>query len=201
MFVGIVSNLSDDPSVLVKNQLLEFVNSLLMRFPKETCLAEMWLEIITNLIRDNDAKISTIAIQSMSEVFQKIESFENTVSDLHLLPWSIMRLVIKKNKRKILQNAIGSTKKDFLTQDKIKNIETHLFTTHKSEAWCLLSIVAQRMKSNNPDIIVKTFLDHIDHLNDSTYDSSDLNLILEVLMCSVLNLNKNSKTQIALKIR
>jgi condensin-2 complex subunit D3 len=105
-----------------------------------------------------------------------------------------------KNKRSLLQTAMTSVATNFLSQEKLRKIETHIFTSHKSEAWCILSIIAKRMKSNNPDIVVKTFLDHIDRMEDHTFESNDFHLILEVIQNWTPSFNVNSKTQIVSKI-
>lgn len=160
----------------------------------------MWLDVILDLIRDNDNKIVEASVKQLTGIFQKIESFENTVNEMQLLPWSIIRRIMAKNKRGLLQTAMSSVTTNFLSQDKLRKIETHIFTSHKSEAWCILSIIAKRMKSNNPDIVVKTFLDHIEHLDDHSYDTNDFHLILEVIQNWTPSFNINSKTQIASKI-
>lgn len=184
----------------MKVQLLEMVNSLLTRHPKNKNVLEMWLEVVLGLIRDNDNKIVDASIKSLTAIFQKIESFENTVNDMQLLPWSIIRLIMAKGKRALLQNAMSAVTTNFLSQDKLRKIETHIFTSHKSEAWCILSIIAKRMKSNNPDIVVNIFLDHIEHLDDDSHDTSDLHLILEVIKNWTTAFNANSQTQIAAKL-
>ena len=160
----------------------------------------MWLEVVLTLIRDNDTKIVDASMKSLTAIFQKIESFENTVNDLQLLPWSIIRLIMEKGKRSLLQSAMSTVPANFLSQDKLRKIETHIFTSNKSEAWCILSIIAKKMKSNNPDIVVKTFLDHIDHFDDPSFDSSDFHLVLEVIQNWTPVFSNNSKTQIAVKL-
>lgn len=35
-------------------------------------------------------------------------------------------------------------------------IESHIFTVNCSEAWIILSIIANKMKSRNPDVVIKT---------------------------------------------
>lgn len=107
-----------------------------------------------------------------------------------------------KNKRGLLQTAMSSSSvaTNFLSQDKLRKIETHIFTSNKSEAWCILSIIAKRMKSENPEIVVKIFLDQIEHIEDDSYGNNDFPLILEVIQNWVQIFSVNSKTQIALKI-
>lgn len=185
----------------MKVQLLEIVNSLLNRHSKNKNVLELWLEVCLSLMRDNDSKIVDASIKSLTAIFQKIESFENTINDLQLLPWNIMRLIIEKGKRNLLQTAMSSVSTNFLSQDKLRKIETHIFTHNKSEAWCILSIIAKQMKSNNPDIVVKTFLDKVDRLSDQqSDDSNDFHLVVEVIQNWATSFNKNSKTQIALKL-
>lgn len=152
----------------------------------------MWLDVIISLIRDNDTKIVDGAVKSLTSIFQKIESFENTVTDAQLLPWTVVKLILAKGKRGLLQNAIETTSNNFLTQEKLRKIETHIFTSNKTEAWCILSLIAKKMKSNNPDIIVKTFLDCITAKN---YDTNDFHLILEVIQNWIGTFNDNSRTQ------
>lgn len=192
--------MADDPSYLVKVQLIEMINQLITNHPNNPKVLETWLDIILNLVRDNENKIVEASVKSLNGIFQKIESFENTVNDIQMLPWNIIRLVMKKNKRGLLQSTMSTSSTNLLTQDKLRKIETHIFTAHKSEAWCILSIVSKKMKSNNPDIVVKTFLDQIDKFNDfSSHDITDFNLILEVIHNWMESFNNTSKTQIAIK--
>lgn len=200
IFTDTITSLTDDGSYLVKIQLLEIVNSLLMNHSTNKNVLDLWLDVVLNLIRDNDNKIVDASIKSLTAIFQKIESFENTVSDMQLLPWNIIRLIMAKGKRNMLQSAMSTVTTNFLSQDKLRKIETHIFTPNKSEAWCLLSIIAKRMKSNNPDIVVKTFLDHIDHFDEPSFDTTDFHLVLEVIQNWTTTFNDGSKTQIATKL-
>lgn len=195
-----IISLTDDASYLVKVQLLDIVNSLLANHPTNKNVLNLWLEVVLSLIRDNDNKIVDASIKSLTAIFQKIESFENTLNDNQLLPWKIVRLIMEKGKRNMLQNAMSAVATNFLSQDKLKKIETHIFTSNKSEAWCILSIIAKRMKSNNPDIVVKTFLDHIEKFGDPSHDASDFHLVLEVIESWTNSFSINSKTQIAVKL-
>lgn len=163
-------------------------------------ILELWLEVVLSLIKDNDNKIVDGAIKSLTAIFQKIESFENTLNDTQLLPWRVVRLIMAKGKRNLLQNAMSSVTTNFLSQDKLRKIETHIFTSNKSEAWCILSIIAKTMKSNNPDIVVKTFLDHVEYFGDPSHDVSDFHLVLEVIQNWTTSFNNNSKSQIVLKL-
>lgn len=178
-------------------QLLELVNTILKDHPKNNNAVEMWLDVIINLIRDNENKIVDAAIKSLTEVFQKIESFENTVSDLQILPWTVVKMIMAKQKRGILQNAIDAVTNNFLTQEKLRKIETHIFTANKTEAWCILSLIAKKMKSNNPDIVVVTFLDYLEEEN---YDTIDFHLILEVIRNWIATFSVSSRTQMATKM-
>ena len=200
IFLETITGLTDDASYLVKVQLLDIVNSLLMNHSTNKNVLELWLEVVLSLVKDNENKIVDAAIKSLTAIFQKIESFENTLNDTQLLPWKIVRLIMAKGKRNLLQSAMSSVATNFLSQDKLRKIETHIFTSNKSEAWCILSIIAKRMKSNNPDIVVKTFLDQVDRFNEQSDDSSDFHLVLEVIQSWTSSFNNNSISQIALKI-
>lgn len=191
-----ISSLTDDGSYLVKVQLLENVNNLLTNHPTNKNIQELWLEVILSLIRDNDNKIVDASIKSLTAVFQKIESFENTINDLQLLPWKIIKLIMDKGKRSLLQTVMSSVTKNFLSQDKLRKIETHIFTSNKSQAWCILSIIAKQIKSNNPDIVVKTFLDQVDCINES----NDFHLLIEVIQNWIVFFNKDSKIQISTRL-
>lgn len=41
-------------------------------------------------------------------------------------------------------------------QKNLMIIESHIFTVNCSEAWIILSIIANKMKSRNPDVVIKT---------------------------------------------
>lgn len=173
------------------------VNNIIKDHPKNSNAVEMWLEVIMSLIRDNDNKIVDSSVKSLTSIFQKIESFENTVNDAQILPWTVVKLILAKGKRGLLQNAIDAASSSFLTQEKLRKIETHIFTSNKTEAWCILSLIAKKMKSNNSDIVVKTFLDCITERN---YDNNDFHLILEVIHNWIETFSVNSRTQIASKM-
>lgn len=204
IFLDTLKSLTDDGSYLVKIQLLDIVKTLVCNHSSNRNALELWLDVVLNLIRDNDNKIVDASIKALTLIFQNIESFENTVSEAQLLPWNVIRLVMEKGKRSVLQSAMSSVTTNFLSQDKLRKIETHIFTSNKSEAWCILSIVAKRLKSNNPDIVVKTFLDQMESLiqnfADPSYDISDFHLVLEVIQHWAENFNTNSKTQIVSKL-
>lgn len=204
IFLDTLKSLTDDGSYLVKMQLLDIVKTLVGTHSNNRNALELWLDVILSLIRDNDNKIVDASIKALTAIFQNIESFENTVSDAQLLPWKIIRLIMEKGKRSVLQSAMSSVTTNFLSQDKLRKIETHIFTSNKSQAWCILSIVAKRLRSNNPDIVVKTFLDHMESLiqncNDPSYDTSDFHLVLEVIQHWAPSLNTNSKNQLVSKL-
>lgn len=84
IFIDTISSLTDDGSYLVKIQLLEIVNSLLTNHSTNKNVLDLWLDVVLNLIRDNDNKIVDASIKSLTAIFQKIESFENTVSDMQV---------------------------------------------------------------------------------------------------------------------
>ena len=189
-------NLTDDSSYLVKTQATELVNNLMKRFPKQQKLLVLWLEVILCLLKDDDSKIVENATKSLTDVFKKIESYENTDTDDKLLPWIIIRLIMAKGKRNVLLSAFNSMNSNFLTQNKLRQIETHIFTSNRTEAWCLLSLVAGKMKSNNPDIVIDSFIECIEQNNS---DSNYLHLILEVIKEWMKYFNNNSILTIATK--
>ncbi|KAG5671536.1 hypothetical protein PVAND_001729 [Polypedilum vanderplanki] len=195
IFIDIIITLTDDPSYLVKIQLLELVNMLIKNNPKNNNAIELWIEVLINLMRDNDNKIVDAAIKALIGIFEKIESFENTVTDDHILPWTIIKIILTKRKRGLLKNAIDAASNNFLTQEKLRSIETHIFTSnHRTEAWCILSLIAKKIKSNNPDLIIKIFLDHITERN---YETNDFHLILEVIRNWIETFSINSRAQMA----
>lgn len=196
-FIDTILSLTDDNSYLVKTQLIDVVNTLVQMHSTNGLILELWLDVILGLIRDNDNKIVEAATKSLTGIFQKIECFEHTVNEIQRLPWQILRLIMIKGKRNILQNAVNGLTTSFLTQDKLRKIETHIFTSNKTEAWCLLSIIAKKMKSNNPDIVVKTFLDSID---EQSMVSDDFHLILEVIQCWMPSFSEGSNIKIAEKL-
>lgn len=135
LFFETIGNLVDDPSYLVKVQLLEIVNSLLWDHPKHKNIMELWVDVVCGLIIDNDNKIIELAIKSILKIFEKIESFENTITEQEKLPWKIISLIQSKGKRRLLQSAIGSATLNLLSPNKsmmlCRKIETHILS-HRS---------------------------------------------------------------------
>lgn len=84
MFIETITSLTEDNSYLVKSNLLEIVQALLMKHPKNKNVLEMWLDVVLDLIRDNDTKIVDASVKALTGIFQKIESFENTVNEMQL---------------------------------------------------------------------------------------------------------------------
>lgn len=196
LFRDTIMNLTDESSYLVKTQTIELVNNLTKRFPKQQKLLLLWLEVILCLLKDDDNKIVENATKSLTDVFKKIESYENTDTDDKILPWIIIRLIMAKGKRNILLKAFNSMSTNFLTQDKLRQIETHIFTSNRTEAWCLLSLVAGKMKSNNPDIVIDSFIECCER---NSSDCNNLHLILEVMKEWMKYFNNNSILKIATK--
>ena len=177
LFSDTIMNLTDDSSYLVKTQVIELVNNLMAKFPKQQKLVELWLDVILSLLRDDDTKIVDNATRSLTDVFKTIEPFEHTAGD-QLLPWVILRLIMAKGKRNILLKAFNSMSVNFLTQNQLRKIETHISTPNKTEAWCLLSLIAGKMSSNNPDKVIDDFIECIDK-NDT--EGNSFHLMLEVI--------------------
>ncbi|CAO1316115.1 unnamed protein product [Diamesa tonsa] len=195
-FSDTIMNLTDDSSYLVKTQVIELVNKLMAKFPKQQKLLILWLDVILSLLRDDDSKIVENATRSLTDVFKKIESYENTDTDDKILPWIIIRLIMAKGKRNLLHKAFNSMSTNFLTQEKLRQIETHIFTSNRTEAWCLLSLIAGKMKSNNPDNVIDSFIECIEQNNS---DCNNLHLILEVIKEWMKHFNSKSILTVATK--
>ncbi|XP_055622448.1 uncharacterized protein LOC129766012 [Toxorhynchites rutilus septentrionalis] len=158
VFEYIVLKLAKDPVMLMRRTTLNVLNHLLQRYPSYLPLIKIWSKCLLLFLDDSDQKLKESALESMKcNVFDNICRFEDSSTGRIFTPWMIVRSILVLGKINVLKAAVDSwIQKSILTQKNLMIIESHIFTVNCSEAWIILSIIAGKMKSKNPDVVIKT---------------------------------------------
>lgn len=158
-FKNVILKLPDDPTTIVRRQSLIILNKLLENYPNRSGLIELWTQCFLTLIKDSDSKIVELAMTSLkTHVFDKIQIYEKTKGGIHTMPWEILRSVLKLGDRNILKNVVDEwAKTKAINQKFLSVIESHIYSSNSVEALLLLSLIAKKMKSKNPDALVNAF--------------------------------------------
>ncbi|XP_053690229.1 uncharacterized protein LOC128738837 [Sabethes cyaneus] len=158
VFEYIVLKLAKDPVMLMRRTTLNVLNQLLGRYPSYLPLIRIWSKCLLLFLDDSDQKLKESALESLKcNVFDNICRFEDSSSSKIFTPWMIVRSILVLGKINVLKTAVDSwIQKSILTQKNLMLIESHIFTVNCSEAWIILSIIANKMKSRNPDVVIKT---------------------------------------------
>ncbi|XP_058462510.1 uncharacterized protein LOC131437282 [Malaya genurostris] len=158
IFEHVIVKLAKDPVMLMRRTTLNVLNQLLGRYPNYLPLIKIWSKCLLQFLDDSDQKLKDSALESLkSNVFDNICRFEDSSSGKIFTPWMIVRSILVLGKINVLKAAVDSwIQKSILTQKNLMIIESHIFTVNCSEAWIILSIIANKMKSRNPDVVIKT---------------------------------------------
>lgn len=158
VFEFVVVKLAKDPVMLMRRTTLNVLNQLLTRYPSYLPLIRIWSKCLLLFLDDSDQKLKESALESLKgNVFDNICRFEDSSSSRIFTPWMIVRSILVLGKISVLKAAVDSwIQKSILTQKNLMIIESHIFTVNCSEAWIILSIIANKMKSRNPDVVIKT---------------------------------------------
>ncbi|KAL9703146.1 hypothetical protein quinque_006664 [Culex quinquefasciatus] len=158
VFEHVVVKLAKDPVMLMRRTTLNVLNQLLQRYPSYLPLIKIWSKSLLLFLDDSDQKLKESALESLKcNVFDNIARFEDSSSSKVFTPWMIVRSILVLGKINVLKAAVDSwIQKSILTQKNLTIIESHITTVNCSEAWIILSIIASKMKSRNPDVVIKT---------------------------------------------
>ncbi|ETN62209.1 hypothetical protein AND_006101 [Anopheles darlingi] len=157
LFASSVVQLAKDNVMLVRRTALNVLSKLLTLHPNYAAIIKLWSKCILIFLDDNDEKLKESAIESLKRnVFDNICRYEDSSSRKKFTPWLIVRSILVLGKINVLKAAIDSwVQKSFLTANNFSIIESHIFTVNYTEAWIVLSIIANKMKSRNPDVVIK----------------------------------------------
>ncbi|XP_035794420.1 uncharacterized protein LOC118467724 [Anopheles albimanus] len=157
LFASSVVQLAKDSVMLVRRTALNVLSKLLTLHPNYAPIIKLWSKCILIFLDDNDEKLKESAIESLKRnVFDNICRYEDSSSRKKFTPWLIVRSILVLGKINVLKAAIDSwVQKSFLTANNFSIIESHIFTVNYTEAWIVLSIIANKMKSRNPDVVIK----------------------------------------------
>ncbi|XP_055613751.1 condensin-2 complex subunit D3 [Uranotaenia lowii] len=181
VFEYVVVKLAKDPVMLMRRTTLNVLNTLLARYPSYLPLIKIWSKCLLLFLDDSDQKLKETALESLKvNVFDNICRFEDSSSSKVFTPWMIVRSILVLGKISVLKSAVDSwIQKSILTQKNLMIIESHIVTVNCSEAWIILSIIAGKMKSKNPDVVIKT-MNEI--LQDDVYNSP---VCLQYILCVI----------------
>ncbi|XP_052872655.1 uncharacterized protein LOC128278052 [Anopheles cruzii] len=156
-----ITKLAKDPVMLTRRATLNVLNKLLTIYPNYLPLIKLWSKCLLYFLDDVDQKLKEFAMESLKmNVFDSICRFEDSSSNKTFTPWMIVRSILVLGKINVLKTAVDSwIQKSILTPKVLSIIESHIFTVNCSEAWIILSIIANKMKSRNPDVVIKTMND------------------------------------------
>ncbi|XP_050091897.1 condensin-2 complex subunit D3 [Anopheles aquasalis] len=157
LFASSVVQLAKDNVMLVRRTALNVLSKLLTLHPNYAPIIKLWSKCILIFLEDNDEKLKESAIESLKRnVFDNICRYEDSSSRKKFTPWLIVRSILVLGKINVLKAAIDSwVQKSFLTANNFSIIESHIYTVNYTEAWIVLSIIANKMKSKNPDVVIK----------------------------------------------
>ncbi|XP_050076123.1 condensin-2 complex subunit D3 [Anopheles maculipalpis] len=170
IFDHIITKLAKDPVMLMRRTTLNVLNKLITLYPNYLPLIKLWSKCLLFFLDDVDQKLKESAMESLkTNVFDNICRYEDSSSRKVFTPWMIVRSILVIGKINVLKSAVDSwIQKSILTAKNLSIIESHIFTVNCSEAWIILSIIANKMKSKNPDLVIKTMNDI---LQQDTYNS------------------------------
>uniref|UniRef100_A0A1B0DHX5 Condensin complex subunit 1 C-terminal domain-containing protein n=1 Tax=Phlebotomus papatasi TaxID=29031 RepID=A0A1B0DHX5_PHLPP len=182
LFFEEMTRLVEDSSSLVRKQIVLTLSTLMKTYPQKETVIKGWTKCILRLMRDSDSKIVDGAMESLKVViFDNIERHEDSSTNAAQMPWITLRTMMQQEHRGVLRNAMDSwIRNSIVTQKTLSIIETHTNTENATEAWLLLSLVAARMRSKNPDIVVTAF---INTLQDNGQSGNPVNqhFMLEII--------------------
>ncbi|XP_053675813.1 condensin-2 complex subunit D3 [Anopheles nili] len=161
VFDYVIVKLAKDPVMLMRRTTLNVLNKLIALHPNYLPLIKLWSKCLLFILDDTDQKLKEAAMDSLkTNVFDNICRFEDSSSRKVFTPWMIVRSILVIGKINVLKTAVDSwIQKSILTPKNLSIIESHIFTVNCSEAWIILSIIANKMKSRNPDLVIKTMND------------------------------------------
>uniref|UniRef100_A0A182NNB9 Uncharacterized protein n=1 Tax=Anopheles dirus TaxID=7168 RepID=A0A182NNB9_9DIPT len=161
VFEYIITKLAKDPVMLLRRTTLNVLNKLIALYPNYLPLIKIWSKCLLFFLDDVDQKLKESAMESLkTNVFDNICRYEDSSSSKVFTPWMIVRSILVIGKINVLKSAVDSwIQKSILTPKNLSIIESHIFTVNCSEAWIILSIIANKMKSRNPDLVIKTMND------------------------------------------
>ncbi|XP_049295711.1 condensin-2 complex subunit D3 [Anopheles funestus] len=170
IFDHIITKLAKDPVMLMRRTTLNVLNKLIALYPNYLPLIKLWSKCLLFFLDDIDQKLKESAMESLkTNVFDNICRYEDSSSRKVFTPWMIVRSILVIGKINVLKSAVDSwIQKSILTAKNLSIIESHIFTVNCSEAWIILAIIANKMKSKNPDLVIKTMNDI---LQQDTYNS------------------------------
>lgn len=187
-----VCELANDLNSIVKRQLISTINNLLMHYPGSDVLIDCWTRCVLKLMKDGDPKIVEASMESLKNViFDNLERFEDSNSHNRHLPWTILKKMLQQEFRGMLRSVVDSCiNNQLLSRKTLSIIESHTMTKFSTEAWLLLSLVANKMKSGNPDRIAAEFIKQVTENAASGASLTSLHLMLEVIYAWLPDLSR-----------
>lgn len=98
-----------DSSPMVRRQLVLTLDSILVARPIDPAVIDAYVRLTLDLAADDDVKVQDTVLESFKRnIFDNIESLENTTADRHLFPWRLLRAMLCGKDTPDLRNCIGN---------------------------------------------------------------------------------------------
>jgi len=183
-----------DPSLAVRKQIVSSLTELLLQHPTQVKLVDAWVQGCLPLVKDVESKVAEKLCESLYQcIFGTFVAKSKVNSDLHSLPWSILRAVEKKKMELYLSQAVSAwAKEGKITKTHIANLQTYLSCEESTRAWLLLSIITNYVpNSGDPKFVLQYFNTCLE--NPDTNLNTLLN-VSKVLFASVKQLGDVEQT-------
>ena len=141
-----------DPALSVRKDAVHVLASLLEKYPHDDKLMSEFIKSVLPRIYDVETKVQEKVLESLQNlILDKISSFNaDSNAQQQYLPWKIINQLTEHKMRKNLSKICDSwVKTEVINNSLINKIQTHIDTEHDTEAWILMSALAENFKITN----------------------------------------------------
>lgn len=97
-----------DTSPMVRRQLVLTLDQILGARPTDPAVIGAYVRLTLDLAADDDVKVQDTVLESFKRnIFDNIQSLENTTADRHLFPWRLLRAMLSGKDTPDLRGCIG----------------------------------------------------------------------------------------------
>ena len=182
-----------DPSTAVRKQIVTTLTDLLLENPGNEALVDSWVRGSLPLVKDVESKIAEKTGECLFEcLLENLVPRQKAATELHALPWSILRSVERGRMELYLCQAVSVwAKEGRITKGHISSLQTYLEAEQSAQAWLCLSILTNYVSCTDPHFVLEFFNRSLER------DDVGLNTIVnisKVLFASVSKLSEDAQT-------
>lgn len=97
-----------DPSPMVRRQLVLSLDQILNARPTVQAVIGAYVRLTLDLAADDDTKVQDTVLESFKRnIFDNIQSLDNTTADRHMFPWRLFRAMLMGKDTPELKGCIG----------------------------------------------------------------------------------------------